>query len=96
MELLSTVVTLGTIRPEDSGDVRKPICFSIKLRSDQVIAKSPTVWEFLPGVNTLDMLRTPSWASKRHSITHHALLPHPHIIICASFISSTDCTIFNV
>ena len=24
------------------------------------------------------------------SITHHALSPHPHIIICSSFISSTD------
>ena len=30
------------------------------------------------------------------SITHHTLSPHPHAIICTSFISSTDCTVFNL
>ena len=38
------------------------------------------VWICL-GVNPLDMPRR-----KTLSITHHALSPHPHIIICTSFI----------
>ena len=33
---------------------------------------------------------------KTLSITHHALSPHPHIIICTSFISSIDYNVFIV
>ena len=33
---------------------------------------------------------------KTLSITHHALSPHPHIIICTSFISLIDYNVFIV
>ena len=49
--------------------------------------ESLNVW----GVNSLSMPRTPYWASEgRH------LKIHPHVIICTSFISSMDCTVFIV
>ena len=50
--------------------------------------KSPTVWACL-GVNPLDIPR------KTLSITHHALSPHPHVIICTSFTSSLYCDILT-
>ena len=47
------------------------------------------------------MPRTPYWASDgKHSpvmetlaTTHHALSPHPHVIVCSSFISPKDCIV---
>ena len=69
--------------PEDSGAV---ICIA-KLKSPDRL-----------GVNPLDMPRTPYRASEgNHSQSpHHALSPHPHIVICTSCISSMDCTGFSV
>ena len=59
--------------------------------------KSPAVWACL-GVNPLDMNpRNPlsgEW-KKTLLILHNALSPHPHIIICTSFILWTDYTVFN-
>ena len=53
--------------------------------------KSPAVWACLE-VDPLDMPRTPYWAregkrSQKPTMPYH---PHPHIIICTSFISSID------
>ena len=43
------------------------------------------------------MPRTPYWAIEgKQSQCHHAQSPQPHIIIGASCISSTDCTVFNL
>ena len=50
--------------------------------------KSPVVWACL-GVDPLDMPRAP-YRENALSITHHAPSPHPHIIICTSFISLID------
>ena len=33
---------------------------------------------------------------KTLATTHYGLSPHPHVIICSSFISSKDCTVFVV
>ena len=64
-----------------------PRSFSIKLHSE---TNSPDVWA-CPGVNPLDMPRTPYWASEERrktlSITHHALSPppsHHHLYIISS------------
>ena len=59
MELSSTIVTLGTIRPEDSAKGH-----SVPALNCIAKPKSPTVWPCL-GVNPLDMPR----------ITRHALSP---------------------
>ena len=45
------------------------------------------VWAYL-GVNPLDI--------PEPLTTHHALAPHPHIIIFSLFILSMDCTVFIV
>ena len=73
----------GIIIPEDSGAV---FCIAKPKSPDRL------------GVNPLDMPRTPYRASEGNplSITHHAISPHPHIVICTSCIASMDCTGFSV
>ena len=59
--------------------------------------ESPAFWACL-GVDPLDMPRTTYSGEQRKmlSTTHHALSPHPHIIICTSFISSIDYNVFII
>ena len=67
------IVTLWTIRPEDSG-VSALNCTG----KSQVSVR----------------LGMSGGISPRH--THHALSPHPHIIICTSFISSIAYNVFII
>ena len=65
MELpLAIIVTLGTIRPEDSGAVFE--------QNEQVSRRLG-----MPGLNPIDMLITPYWASeeKYSHQPHHGLSP---------------------
>ena len=55
---------------------------------------SPAIWACL-GVHPPDIHIT-GRAKKMLSITHHTLSPHPHIIICTSFISSIDYNVFII
>ena len=74
---LAITLSLGTIRPEDSG-----AAFQKKAS--------------LPGHLGMSGGKSPRHAQKpllgewriTLATTHHALTPHPHIIICISFISS--------
>ena len=54
------IVTLGTIRREDSGAARNATSFSIRFQSE---TKFPAVWACL-GVDPLDMPRTPYRANE--------------------------------
>ena len=77
MELLLAIVTLGTIRPNDSG-----AAFKQKNRVSGGLG--------MPEVKPLDMPKTPIIERVEENTlkTHHALSPHPHVINCTSFISS--------
>ena len=76
--------TLGTIRPDDR---EMPRSFSIKLHSETRISGRL-------GVDPLDMPRAPYRVSEgKPTMPYH---PHPHIIICTSFISSIDYNVFIV
>ena len=55
------IVTLGTIRPEDSGAARNATSFSIKLHSETQVSGRLGL---CLGVNPLDMPRTPYRASE--------------------------------
>ena len=86
------IVTLGTIRPEDSGAARNASALNCTAEP-----KSSAVWACL-GVDLLDMLRTLYCASKgkRSQKPTMPYQPHPHITICTSFISSIDYNVFVV
>ena len=55
------IVTLGTIRPEDSGAAQNATEFQHYIAQGKL--KSPVVWPYL-GVYPLDMPRTPYRASE--------------------------------
>ena len=55
--------------------------------------ESLDVWSCL-GVNYLDKPRTLYRRVKENTLIH-ALLPHPRVIICTSFISSMDCAVLS-
>ena len=55
------IVTLGTIRPEDSGAAQNVTEFQHKIAQGKL--KSPVVWPYL-GIYPLDMPRTPYRASE--------------------------------
>ena len=88
------IVTLGTIRPEIAGLRERPRSCSIELHSETQVS----------GRLGMSGGRSPRHAQnplsdeqrKMLSITHHAPSPHPHIIICTSFISSIDYNVFIV
>ena len=54
MELPSTIVSLGTIRPEDGGAVQKATVFRIKLHSEAQISECLDM--YIIEVNSQDAL----------------------------------------
>ena len=69
----------------------------MRLRQAHTELSFAPVWAYL-GVYPLDMPRTPYRASegKRSQKPIMPYHPHPHIIICTSFISSIDYNVFIV
>ena len=85
IKLHSDIVTLGTIRPEDS---RAVFCIAKP--------KSPTRLSMPVGKSPDPLIKViGEWRRKSLSIIHHALSPHPHAIIVTSFISSMVCTVLS-
>ena len=73
---------------------KRPRCFSIKLHSKFQVSDRLN----MPGGKSSRHAQNPLSGEFRNtlSITNPALSLHPHVIICASFISSMDCTVFIV
>ena len=92
--IIPPIVNLGTIRSRMAGLCIMPQSFSIRLHSETQVSGRLGMFggrSTRHGQNPLSGERR-----KTLSVTHHALSPHPHIIICTSFISSIDYNVFIV
>ena len=87
MELPLTIVTLGTIRPEDNGAV----FFFAKHTSLDIWACLGVI--SLQGPRHAQKSLSALWW-KKYSLTRHALSPHPSHHHLYTFISLTDCTVW--